>query len=174
MKKAFLLFAFCCCALLSNAQTRNTVYLELLGKNIMGPAILYERNPNSKKNLSLHYGAGVGAINDFNDEWHPSLPLFVGGNLGKKNNKFEFGLAGAVTTKDYFETSSDECYDCLGPNDQSIIVPLTLYLGFKHYPKKGKGFFYHANAQPIVITNSFIPVIPWFGLGIGYSTQTRR
>ncbi|TPE40593.1 hypothetical protein [Pontibacter mangrovi] len=138
-----------------------------MGKSIAGAAVLYERNPNADRTLSLHYGAGIGAVLGTNDDWLPSLPLFVGANLGRSNNKFEFGLAGFITTKEYFSNRLNNCFDCEG--DFSTIVPFTLYLGFKHYPKDGNGFFYHINTQPILITNSYLPVLPWIGAGVGYS-----
>ncbi|AKD03438.1 hypothetical protein POKO110462_05680 [Pontibacter korlensis] len=171
MKNVLLLLTFCCATLHARAQTRHTINLELLGKNIVGPAVLYERNPNADKKLSLHYGAGIGTAYGQDAEWHPSLPLFVGANLGRSNNKFELGLAGFLSTRDYFDTRVEECYGCMDSEYESMIVPFTLYLGFKHYPEDGEGLFFHINTQPILITNSFIPILPWIGAGIGYSLK---
>lgn len=157
----------------ANAQLRQTVYLELLGRNIIGPAIMYEHTYSSERRLNLEYGAGIGYIySSFNKPRSlvASMPLYIGANLGRTHNKFEFGLTGFIPFGDYrdYEEFPDGSREY-----QGYVLPFTLYLGYKRYPKEGNGLFFHANLQPLLIT-AWIPAIPWAGLGVGYSFQKKK
>lgn len=172
MYKQAIFFACCLCLLClrSQAQLRQSVYLEAFGRNIIGPALMYEHTYTGERRLNLEYGAGLGFVyRSFIDEPEntvASLPLYLGANLGRHHHKFEFGLAGFIPLGDYIEY-----YDADGvQEEQGYVIPLTLYLGYKRYPKAGSGLYFHANLQPLLNT-SWIPVIPWAGLGIGYSFQ---
>ncbi|WP_157433448.1 hypothetical protein [Adhaeribacter aquaticus] len=137
----------------------------MLGRNIFGPALLYEKSSAAARKTNFHVGGGVGYIWD-HDSRIPTLPLFLGAHTGRTHNKFEYGIAGFVPLKDYINVQVNEG---LGTYTKDYIIPVTLYFGFKHYPKNNNGLFYHVNLQPLFTHQIMLPVLPSVGVGIGYS-----
>ena len=173
IKSAILTFVLTTASLAAAAQARNSIYLEGFGKNIIGPALMYERSTAGERRLNLEWGAGLGIVyrSGFDEPENTvmSLPLQLGANLGRRHHKFEFGLAGFFPLGSYIEYEVDEFG---GRYSRGYVIPFTLYLGYKRYPKAGNGLYFHANLQPLLNT-SWIPAIPWAGIGIGYSFQKK-
>ncbi|EMR01450.1 hypothetical protein [Cesiribacter andamanensis] len=173
MKSVWPLLLLIALSLPVTAQLRQSVYLEGFGRNIVGPALMYERTRSSERLLNLEWGAGIGYVyRSWLDEPQnivASLPLQLGANLGRRHHKFEMGLAGFIPLGPYreYEDGAD-----LDDDPSGHVYPITLYLGYKRYPKEGNGLYLHFNLQPLV-NNSWIPVFPWLGAGIGYSFQKK-
>ncbi len=171
IKSVFLSFVLIFAALAATAQAHNAIYLETPGKNIIGPALMYERSAVSEHRLNLEGGAGLGLAMiglDWSQQTIMTLPLYIGANLGRSHQKFAFGLAGFIPLGQYYRYIEDDGQMI----KDTYVIPATLYLGYKRYPKADKGLYFQVNLQPLLNT-SWIPVIPWAGVGIGYSFKNK-
>ncbi len=171
MKKIFLLSLPCVATIVSFAQTRKNVFLEVIG-NAPHASINYDARFLPDRNDGFGFRAGVSTSVSWYNVKALTLGVPVGVNylLGKQH-ALEVGL---VAVPEFTVKQPESEQFTTDPSIAKTLFHGNLNIGYRYQPLKERGVMINALWTPTIISSKGYKdlksrPLAMFGIGIGYS-----